>query len=389
MTGHQKLLERPCLRGLELAPSQVWGGVRLVPLLREELRNDLRMSLRAYEEDVAVVSLKGELMAPGLKYLSYVPHGLVVSWNDDGTATTAFGAQLGVKDGRRFQGGRGTVRVVHRMVRREDKHRLRLLPLHLAMEGFLALQFGGPEVAWSEYSRRAISSGLSPRSEDAVPGAWIHGLDEALRVFEIHERQVGVLIFVADALASAFVVSHPDDYSALHRSLLEDFYGELLFQYGLYATASRMEAGMDENRVSSLADLRRELERVRADWHDFHQSMAQGLFERPVRSESVYRAGPFHLQRFVTELDPSEENHLGEAILRDTGEVEYLKTFRLSAAQTRRAFLLSQLASQDWNLDAAAAALGQSRDELVRRLAAAGFDYLLKEQVIQAARRGR
>ena len=73
--------------------------------------------------------------------------------------------------------------------------------MHLAMEGFLALQFGGPDVAWSEYSQRALSFGLSPRREMAVPGEAIRGLNDALRFFEIHDDQVGALVFTADALA--------------------------------------------------------------------------------------------------------------------------------------------------------------------------------------------
>jgi hypothetical protein len=273
------------------------------------------------------------------------------------------------------------------MVRREDKNRLRLLPLHLAMEGFLALHFGGPDVAWSEYSRRAISTGLDPRSEDAELGWCIPGLEDALRVFEIHDRQVGVLLFVANALASAFVVPHPDDYVALHQTLLQDFYGTLLLHYGHYATASRMEVSIDDARVSSLADLRQELTRMRIEWGAFHAEMADRLLGKKLRSERIYRAGPFQLQRFSTDLDLSKENHIGEAIVRETGELEYLKTFRLSAAQTRRAFLLSQLASQNWNLDATAALLKQTKDDLVRRLEKAGFDYLLKQHVLTAARR--
>lgn len=387
MATRSPLLDAVPLRGLEVAPSQVWGGIRIVPLLRREIREDLRLARRSYAEDLMVVSLDGELLAPGIKYLSYVPHGLVVSWSTDGTAAAAFGTQLDSRDGKRFAKGPFTVRVAHRMARREDKNRLRLLPLHLAMEGFLALHFGGPDVAWSEYSRRALAKGLDPRGEQAVPGSWIPGLEDALRVFEIHDRQVGVLLFVADALASAFVVPHPDDYGALHRTLLEDFYGTLLFQYGLHATTSHMEATIDETRVSSLADLRRELAGMRAEWGSFHEQMATGLFGKKLRSERVYRAGPFQLERFATDLDRSEENHIGEAIIRDSGDLEYLKTYRLSAAQTRRAFLLSQLASQNWNLDATAVLLKQSKDELIRRLEKAGFGYLLKEHVLQAARR--
>jgi hypothetical protein len=212
-------IRRLDLPGLEIAPAQAFGNVRLVPLLRRSIAGDLRLGRRSYREDEAVVSLAGELGAPGVEYSSFVPHGFIVSWSDDGSPVAAFGTSLfprGSIDGK----ARGGVRLLHRMIKREGDHRLRLLPLHLAMEGFLALHFGGPDIAWAEYSRRAIRSGLSPRSEWAVPGAAIPGLGEALRVFEIHEAQVGVLVCIADALASAFVVPHPDDFRALFPSLL-------------------------------------------------------------------------------------------------------------------------------------------------------------------------
>jgi hypothetical protein len=377
------------LSGLELAPAQVWGGIRIVPLLRRESRGDLRLKQRKYDEDAMVVSLDGKLLDPGLKYIAYVPHGLIVSWTDDGSPLATFGTELQNRDGKRLTGKHCAVRVSSRMARRERANQLRFLPLHLAMEGFLALHFGGPDVAWSEYSRQVLANGLSPRVEGVVYGAFIHGLADALRVFEIHERQVGVLLFVADALGSAFVVSHPDDYAALHRTLISDFYGELLYEYAEYALSSHMKATIDETRVSSLRDLRRELEVVRAEWSAFQQSMANGLLGKPIRSERVYRTGPFQLLRFATDLDLSGENHIGEMMLRDDGELEYLKTFRLSAAQTRRAYLLSQLASQNWNLDATAALLKQSKHELVERMEKSGFGYLLKDHVRQAARSKR
>lgn len=217
------------LHGLDLAPAQVWGNVRLVPLLRRDVRGDLRLARRRYDERFTVVSLDGELLAPGVKYASFVPHGLVASWSSDGSPVASMGAALGkARDGKTL--GR-CVRVLHRMARRESDHTLRFLPLHLAMDGFLALCFGGPDVTWPEYSRRAISHGLDPRVEDSFSGAALPGFADALRVFEIHERQVGVLVFVADALASAFVVPCPEDYRALHASLIEDFYGELLYRY--------------------------------------------------------------------------------------------------------------------------------------------------------------
>lgn len=381
------LLEEVALRGLEIAPSQAWGGIRLVPLLRREVREDLRLAQRRYDEMLGVVALDSD--PAGLKYVSYIPHGLVMTWSDDGSVTAAYGTQLEGSDGKRLGSGLCSARLTHRMARREDKNRLRFMPLHLAMEGYLALHFGGPTVVWSEYSRQAISRGLDPRSERSVSGWAIRGLDDALRVFEIHTRQVGVLVFVADALASAFVVPHPADYAALHRSLLEDFYGELLFHYGLYATSSRHEAAIDEGKVASLAELRRELAALRAEWAGHHADMSRGILGRAVQSERVYRAGPFQLQRFMTSLSMTSENHLGEAIVRDSGELEYLKTFRLSTAQSKRAYLLQQLAARNWNLDATAAALGQSRVDLIERMEKAGFGYLLKQQVLDEARRRR
>jgi hypothetical protein len=241
--------------------------------------------------------------------------------------------------------------------------------LHLAMEGFLSMFFSGPDIAWSEYSKYALSYGLECRYETAVGGRYIAGLEEALRVFEIHEGQVGMLVFVAEALASAFVVPNPEDYRLLHTSLLEDFYGELLYEYGLlYDTTFPMDVSIEESKVNSLTDLRQAIQIMRSDWASFQGFMASGLLGRGVASKIVYTTGNFSLQRFISDLNPKEENHIGEAIARDNGELEYLKTYRLSAAQTRRVYLLSVLAKHNWNMDATAAALSHTREEFVRRL---------------------
>lgn len=390
MASVPNLIETLTLNGLTIAPSQVRGTVRLVPLRRRDAPGDLRLAKRAYREDVAVVSLDGPLLAPGIKYMSYVPHGLVMSWNSDGSAVAAFGAGLAAADGKRFAGSWASLRVLPRMAKREARNQLRFLPMHLAMEGFLGLYFSGPEIAWSEYSRRAIQRGLDPRSETAYGGEEIVGFEDALRTFEIHEDQVGVLVFVADALASAFVTPHPHDYRALHRTLLQDFYGELIYQYGLlYDDVLPLEVALDADTIGGLADLRAALGRVRTDWADFQGFMAHNLLGRPVRAERVYQAGPFTLQRFVTDLGLTGENHIGEAIVRDDGRLEYLKTFRLSAIQTRRAYLLQLLAEADWHLDTAAHQLRVTRDDFVLRLEKAGFGYLLAGEVRDAARKSR
>ncbi|APR80108.1 Hypothetical protein A7982_05455 [Minicystis rosea] len=375
------------LHGLDLAPAQVFGNVRLVPLLRRTVREDLRLARRRYDEPIGVVSLKGKLLAASETYTSFVPHGLVVSWGSEGTMAS-FGASLAAtgkpRDGKSFG---GCVRLLHRMVRREEDNTLRFLPLHLAMEGFLALCFNGPDIAWSEYSQRAVRTGLSPRTERSVRGAALPGFADALRLFEIHEGQVGVLVFIADALASAFVVPHPEDYRALHASLIEDFYGELLYRYGyLYPEAPAAMSSIDAARVHTLEDLRAALAGVRREWAEFATILASGAIGRALRSEVVYTMDRFRLVRFIPELRLDEENHIGEAIVRDDGAVEYLKTYRLTDAQTRRAHLLQMLSKHGFSLSATAAALGSSEVELCRRLDNAGFGYLLAPAVLAAAR---
>ncbi|MBW4620714.1 MAG: hypothetical protein KME17_15340 [Cyanosarcina radialis HA8281-LM2] len=383
MPKKASLLETIALRGLEIAPSQVWGAIRIVPLLRRQVRYDLRLWQRQYRDDAAIVSLKGDL-----KYMSYVPHGLVLSWSDDGSPLAAFGGQLVASEGKLLATGWHSARLLHRMAKRERGNNLRFLPLHLAMEGFLSMFFSGPDIAWSEYSRQVLSRGLSPRWEMSVGGRAIDGLEDALRVFEIHEQQVGVLLFVADALASAFVTPTSEDYRALHRSLLEDFYGELLYQYGcLYQTTAPMSLSVDESKIDSLADLQQAIAQMRSDWAAFQGFMASNLLGCQLTAQRVYTAGPFSLQRFITDLHLKDENHIGEAIVRDNGELEYLKTYRLSAAQTRRVYLLSQLAACGWQLDRAAERLGNTREDFVLRLEKAGFGYLLNNQLLEKARK--
>lgn len=371
------------LTGLRLAPAQAFGAVRLVPLLRDHVPGDLRLGTRGFGDDPPdLVGLRGDARAPDLGYFAYLPHALVLRWSNDGSAVAARGAALAPrKTGLHTVDG---VRVLHRMVRGEGPGALRLLPLHLAMEGYLSLHFGGPDVAWSEYSREALSRGLSPRSELVAPGAMIRGLDDALRMFELHEAQVGAMVFVADALAAVTCCPHPDDYRALHRSLVRDFFGELVYQYALcYADVPAHRVQLHAAPIRDLADLRAALARARADWLEFTEDSAAGVLRAPLRWQTVRRAGPFRLRRFVSTLHPDAENHVGEAIVRDTGELEYCKTFRLSAAQARRAYLLGQLADADWHLGRAAEALATTREGLCVRLRNAGFGYLLKGHVLR------
>ncbi|MGW4054449.1 ARPP-2 domain-containing protein [Streptomyces sp. NPDC004779] len=383
------------LTGLEVRPSQVWGGVRLVPLVRAEPVEGLRLHHRevygsAARSDGGYVSSPSSVdVGDGSVYTSYIPHGFVADWSGAEREEAVYGTRLG-------DGPSATVPLRaphHRLAkRRRGERRLRFLPLHLALDGYLSLHFGGPSVLWEEWSREALRRGLSPRAEAAYAGVDVPGLAEALRVFELHPGQCGVLVYTADALAAAFVVPHPEDYRLLHPTLVEDLYGELVHQYAYYGGpvpefAARIRDGA--GGIRDLADLRaaaREQERRWAVAHD--GLMARDLLETPYAFERVYRMGSFELHRFLPPfLRDGREQHIGELITDHKGRTAYLKTFRLSDAQVRRGYLLRRLAACDWHPGRTAEELGTSRDELVRRIRAAGFGALLDAHgLAQAAR---
>ncbi|MEU5024988.1 ARPP-2 domain-containing protein [Streptomyces milbemycinicus] len=365
------------LTGLTALPSQVWGAIRLVPLVRDEPITDIRLDDRLYGDDFAAVAVDRRTA-----YCSYIPHGYVANWTDDGTPASSYGTQLR----RDADGPRPAcvpLRFHRRMARRVDKNRVRFLPLHLALEGYLALHFGGPAVVWEEWSHRAVSRGLSPRVEQAYVGAEVEGLRDALRVFEIHPGQCGVMVYAADALAAAFVVPHPDDYRALHPSLVLDLFGELIHHYTtLHGPVPEFRARIRDGAVGSLAELRAEAARHQREWAEFHDhTMAGGLLDESYTLQRVRTMGPFALSRFLPPFHRNTEQHIGETITHEDGRLAYLKTFRLSEAQTRRGHLLTLLAAHDWHFGATADALGVSRDQLATRVQHAGFGALLRQDI--------
>ncbi|GAA0277678.1 hypothetical protein GCM10009527_087540 [Actinomadura nitritigenes] len=367
------------LEGLETRPAQVWGSVRLVPLVRDEPVPHLRLHRKAYEEPVSVVDV-----GDGSAYVSFVPHAFVATWTDGDQAPAAsYGTRLLERDTAAAP-PRMPVRLTRRMARKAGKDRLRFLPLHLAVEGYLALHFGGPEILWEEWSRRAVARGLSPRCEESYLGLQVRGLEDALRIFEIHPGQCGVLVYVADALAGAFVTPHPDDYRALHATLVEDLFGELIYNYGLLGVpAGDLSAGIDGAGITSLGDLRAAAARRREEWAAFHDEvMAGDLFDEDGSRQRVQRLHGFELSRFLPSFGLRKENHIGETITGADGRVAYLKTYRLSDSQVRRGHLLTRLAAHEWRLDATAAALGIGEAALALRLERAGFGHLLRQDVL-------
>lgn len=376
----------PELHGLELGHAQVWGAVRLVPVIRPQVLDGLRLHKQVVQQMSAVSIDEGH-------YVSFVPHGYVLRW-DEKDGSQCEGAALGTvmtNKSRLDTGDFAPLRVVHgqvhRMVKR-TKQGLRFLPLHLAMEGFLTYQFGGPSRLFSEYSQDVIRRGLSPRVEWSMRGRSVPDLEDALRIFEIHPNQVGVLLFVGDEFYSAFVVPHADDYRALHRDLLSDFFADTLIFHALgYPVVPDWQVDTSGVGVESLDDIRAFLKRTREEWGEFHRGLADTFFGRPHRAKERYRLGRFSLRQLLPSFDPKAENHIGECIVDGDGTLAYLKSYRLSAAQSRRAYLLQQLAAVDWDLAACAALFRSTQREFIRRLDKAGFGYLLKSHVLSEAMR--
>ncbi|MCB9691028.1 MAG: hypothetical protein H6736_04360 [Alphaproteobacteria bacterium] len=360
---------RLTLDGLVPAPAQVWGSVRLVPLCRSEPVQDVRIAHRDYRDGQILTVAKVD---PRSIYTAYVPYGLVMRWSADGSPEAAVDTTVGDRDG-----GARALRVLNRMVLRDGPRGFRILPLHLALEGFLALAFGGPDVAWRYWSEAVLREGLSPRSERVVPGASVPGLREALAVFERHPDQCGMLVFVGDQLASATVVGHPDDYAALHDTLLLDGYGTLFAQWGW---AFRDVPPLDvQLRGTDLRAIRASLHEARASWSAFTVGLADGLFPADVTVQHVRSVGPRRLVRFATDMRPGREAHIGEALLDASDRVVYLKTFRLDRGQARRGYLLTELVRAGWNLQQLADDQGHGYPERVRAdLEAAELGWMLR-----------
>ncbi len=372
------------LKGLSAAPGQVWGGIRLVPLIRDTVREDLRMQRVDYGRSYKSVTVKGHKDKPKESYTSYIPHGLIVSHGEQaGEAHVAWRTALGSRNAsskpdKNFR----KANRLHRMVKRIDRHSVRMLPMHMAIEGFLALHFGGPDIAYEYYSKRSLRFGLTPRVEYGISGWAIPDLGNALSRFEMHPGQCGMLIYVADALASAFVVAHPDDYRRLHTSVLEDMYAELFWYYGLqYRGVQRFTLQIEEEGVEDLASLRQAYTTARDELARFESEvMARDLIERDVHFEKLHGLGGFKLERFMTNFNDftEEVNHIGERIVRPDGELAYLKTFRLSQDHVRKARLLDLLARNHWSLPDAAHDAGYGAWRLKQEIIQTGFGYILR-----------
>lgn len=93
------------LTGLTVRPAQVWGGIRLVPLVRETPVEGLRLHQEVYRgfgADPGPGSGSSVVdVGPRSHYTSYIPHGLVADWSGSraepdraGARSAAYGTQF-------------------------------------------------------------------------------------------------------------------------------------------------------------------------------------------------------------------------------------------------------------------------------------------------------
>lgn len=373
------------LQGLKAAPSQVYGAFRLVPLIRDKPCLDVRLTPERYQQDFSRVQLDDHT-----EYWSFIPHGYLLNWAKGNEMQVTLGTHLQKGTRKETLGSHLTLLNHQRMVKRQHSHGVRLLPLHLSMEAFLAFHFGGPDIAWMEYSRFARQYGLGMRSERATSGRALYLFEDALRTFEIHEGQVGVLIYTAEKLASAFVVPTPEDYRLMHRTLLDDFYGDLIYQYALWSDSQDLRPHLPVDGKKDLAGLRDALRQARADWADFStRTMGIDLLGRPIFKQTIYKPAQLRLERFMTDLNLSSTNTLGERLIRQDGEVLYLKTFQLGTDQTKRAYWLQKLSENHWHIENTAKSINLTAEEVVRSLYRVGFGHLLNPEVLKKAMKGK
>lgn len=370
------------LAGLALRGAQVWGAVRLVPLVRTRPVTKLRLARvdRGDALTVTTVDVHTAHPARAEHFVSVVPHAFVLAWGDDADAEVSLGARF-ARDEVSSRPDR-RVRAQLRMARRASERAIRFVPQQLAIEGLLALYFGGPTLASHDWSERVLREGMDPRAERALSGRALPQLADALRVFERLDGQCGMLLFYQDTLLGAFVAPTADDYAALHDALLLDLFPAELLAYA-HHNAPRFDAHIDPAAVRSLDDLRAALDAEETRWGRFYTDVSDALL-REASAETVYTLDGCTLERFFTHLRRKGEHHVGERVVTRDGALAYLKTYRLSTPQSRRAYLLHLLAQNGWSLEDAAKSAALSLPQLVTELTRVGFGWMVAPRVFQS-----
>ncbi|MBL8684453.1 MAG: hypothetical protein JNK05_35090 [Myxococcales bacterium] len=375
------------IAGLEPRASQVWRSVRLVPLVRTKTIHGLCLARVDERDSFTVTRLGAHTAKPDreLAFLSIVPHSFVVGWGDEAEAELNQGAAfVRESDGKWFHTRGCSVKMKLRMARRASTKALRFAPQQLAIEGLLSLFFAGPEVVTRDWSERLMRRGLDPRVERALSGRALPALSEALRVFEVLDGQCGMLLYFADELFGAFVAPTPEDYRRTHESMVLDVFPAELLDYARYE-APTFRAKIDAGSARTIRELRAALDREELAWKQWTMFTASQLC-RSAMVQHVYAMDGFRLERFVTTLERKGEHHAGERVVARDGTVAYLKTYRLSVAQARRAYLLRRLTEAHWDLDDAASKTRMTRGQFIDELIRFDFGWMLGPKVLHELR---
>ena len=357
------------LSSLTAAPVQYFGEIAIVPLLRKESHDDLRLSRNKPNDTKDSFAL--------------FPHGMIFSNQGERSAQVVFGTQLLKWDA--LEALRCST-----LKTRDDYHvgsRPRFLPLDLSTEGFTEYHFGAPPVAWEDYASLVGAKKLLPIQEWAQVRDSTPDIDECLRSFELHQEQSGLLIFIQSELALAMVLPNHQDYRALHPSILEDLCRGMFGFYGRFPSKLVAPTLPDEKSITSLEGLRASVKRLKAQWATSHSTFHGGVLELPLTFSAPRATGPFRYKRFSSQLLQTRENILGEAIHRDSGRLEFLMTYKLTRAETRRTYVIECFSKANWEPRAAAASMGISLEEFYDRMRHTGLNYLLEPKVINEMRR--
>jgi hypothetical protein len=381
------LLGRLALKGVRALPPQALGVMSLVPLAREHPIGDLRLC------PIEVLPV-GERKLPGAPehVTHFIPHGVVTGWGERGRPMVAAGTTCLAtrRGGRTLTAPPRETLIDCAISRRDGGDGVRLLPLHLTLEGLLYACLGLPPETWSRYAES--SRARAERNPRAPRGA---ALDAALRTFEPHPGQCGLLLYAADTLVFALVAPCPDDYDRMHRSVVADLLAGTFEFYARQHPASVngpwFRAEIPGAAVRTLDDLRKAIRLSRRGSFAAEQALSDGLVNAEPVVRSSETAGDWAVRRFTSALVPKAQNFVGEAIVGPRGATAWLTLHRLSDGYTRRAWALASLASANWNLTRLAAEWRGTPAEAETQLREAGFRHVLEvmrvERVVKTLRR--
>lgn len=360
--NHRPLGTLP-LPGIEALPSQPFGPLHLVPLMRTAPPVDLPLI------PVARPWITDDDTHSGVVL---VPHGAVTGF--DGSAPlVAYSTQI--VNAHNAERRVRTARMDYPIGRRDASSRVRMLPMHLSLEGALLSTFDASPETWARRSKVRVYDG-SVRSERSAASV----VESALRTFELHPAQCGALVYAADTLLAAFVAPSPEVYAELHRAIVGDLLGGTMQLYlSRHDAAERpFKLELGGAAIRTLDDLRLALARTRAPWPTAVSALREGLSKTPLVTRGSTRAQPYTVRRFSTGLTLDGGNALGEVVTRDDGAIAWLSFLRLSDAQTRRAYLLAELAAAGWSPETLAARRkGGAVDDTEKQLLNAGFEHVL------------